>query len=102
MTEPVYEVALAPGCGDGRLSMADVHRALTGVPQGATVDVRVSDCDAYDPSAPGELARWLCGSSARLVFAASAHRVADGWTAAFDRAAAEYLAVEARLLGRGA
>ena len=96
---PVYEVPLVPVRGDGYLTAWDVELALTDLPRGCEIVVRVDECDGFDPSAPGLLARALSGSVVAHVFGANARRVARDWQAMYDRAAAEYLAVEARLLG---
>lgn len=94
-----YTVALTPVRGDGRLTEWDVELALDDLPRGAEIEVHLDECEDFDPAAPGRLARELSGSVVRHVFGPNARRVAPAWEALYDRAAAEYLAVEARLLG---
>jgi hypothetical protein len=99
---PAYEVVLEPVRGDGRLTTWDVELAVTDLPRGAAVVVRLDECDDFEADAPGTLARALSGLPVAHEFGPCARRVAADWLALYERAAAEYLAVEARLLGRGA
>ena len=98
----VYEVELAPVRGDGRLTTWDVELALTDLPRCGEVVVRVDEVDDFEGDAPGRVARELSGLVVSHVFGPRARGVAGAWLALYDRAAAQYLAVEARLLGRGA
>jgi hypothetical protein len=68
-----------------------VEQAVYGVPAGAALEVRVADCDTYDPAALAWLARWLCGAQVRFVFAPSARRVAAEWMRAYTVYAAQYV-----------
>jgi len=94
-----YEVRLDPVRGDGLLTEWDVDLAVVDVPRGAEVVVFVDEADHFDPGVPWRLARLLCGSVVRLRFGRRAHRLGPDFEALYERAAAEYLAVEARMLG---
>lgn len=98
----VHKVPLAPIRGDGRLTVWDVEISIEGLPRGGVVEVTIDECDDFEGEAPARLARELCGSLVTHKFGPRARRVEPDWMALYDRAAAEYLAVEARLLGRGA
>lgn len=94
-----HHVPLTPIRGDGRLTTFDVELAVEGLPRGAEIEVYVDECDDFEAEAPYRLARELCGSVVTHTFGPRARRVADDWEALYDRAAAEYLAAEARMLG---
>lgn len=64
--------------------------------------MRVDEVDDFEADAPGRLARELSGLVVTHVFGPRARGVSAAWLGLYDRAAAQYLAVEARLLGRGA
>ena len=98
----VYEVELEPVRGDGRLTTWDVELALTDLPRCGEVVVRVDEVRDFEADAPGRLARELSGLPVTHVFGPHAHGVASAWLGLYERAAAQYLAVEARLLGHGA
>ena len=97
-----FEVPLIPVRGDGRLTAWDVDLAAEDLPRGVEVLVVVDEADDFEADAPGRLARLLFGNVVRHRFRPHARTIAADWTALYEHAAADILAVEARLLGRGA
>ncbi|HVF05019.1 MAG TPA: hypothetical protein VNA20_09275 [Frankiaceae bacterium] len=95
-------VEVEPQRGDGRLTLLDVQSAVERLPRDAAVVVRYVECDDFDPAAPGWLARELCGSVVVQRFEPTAWRISAHWRELYDRAAAEYLAIEAAELHRRA
>ena len=96
-------VRVEPQCGDGRLTLLDVQSAVERLPRDAAVVLRYAECADFDPAAPGWLARELCGSVvAGQEFEPSAWGISAHWRELYDRAAADYLAVEAAALRRRA
>ena len=98
----VYEITLAPKEGDGFLTAGDVTASVCTLPPGSRVLVRFEFCEAYEPAAPGILARHLTGCLVEHHFGNAAWRVAPWWMESYERESAAYLAIEAARLGRGA
>jgi hypothetical protein len=98
VSEPVYDLPLVPARGDGYLTTSDLDGLLCRLPAGSRVHVAISECEGYEPGLPGYLARWLVGCHVDPHFAPSAWEIAAAWTAEYDRAAADYIGLEARRL----
>ena len=91
MTEPVYEITLAPREGDGFLTDGDVRSSVCTLPPGSRVLVRLEFCEDFEPAAPGTLARHLTGCLVEHHFESAAWRVAAWWHEAFERETAAYV-----------
>ncbi|HEU0131342.1 MAG TPA: hypothetical protein VFQ85_10185 [Mycobacteriales bacterium] len=97
MTAGRIVVAVEPQRGDGHLREADVYAAIEGIRSGSRIRLVLADCETFETSAAGWLARWLTGWDVAVEYQRCGRRFAADWEAACERARSAYVDVE---LGR--
>lgn len=93
-----WEVRVEPDGGTGYLTEWDVVQACRGLPDGACVELVLSEMEGFAAAAAGVLARRLASVSVRFRVLESARACGMDFMNTFGRAQAHYLAVEADLL----
>lgn len=103
MDDVEFEVVLEPGwgCGDGRLSMADVEVVRTAAPAGSLV-VRLRAVVGWETGAPEYIGTWRADCDVRHVIETTYVQAAREFVRAAKQARSALVAVEARAIAGGA
>lgn len=103
VTRMVWEVLVEPFRGSGFLEEGDIEQALVGVPDGAVLELVLTEFDHFSASAASYLARRTVHLSVGFRVRPSARRAGADFVQLFLRYQDQYLSLEASALrGRSA